>query len=437
MSDLPLTPIESYFFYDHRESHPAWIRYDFTFRGALDRAAFTRAVNRIAEWHPRTGATVARRRWRRPVWKLGTVRPELVWREAGEAKADDDGGHRDRHDLSQRAGLQCAVRADPFAACLTLTVHHAVADGLGVHLIARDLFLLYSVECGTAVTLPAIAPLDPQRERRSSGAMLGWRHLPWIALGVAWGVLLERRRVVEMRGSSADGRARELAARSLSAEDTVRLRKAARQAGVSLNELLLRDVQVALGAWLQRHGPAGPEDRTRVLVPMNVGGARLALQSSANALGVALIERRVRSLGRRARLLQRAHEDMEFIQQRSLMRAFGALMRLRSWLPGGIAGYCQRPGARNTLVFSNIGKLFGGGAMVRPDGVLAAPGVELAEFAGWGPCRPGTNLFMVTGSYRGRQGFWISYDPTAMNAAQAEDFAAEFEAQVRRSLAGE
>ena len=44
MSELTLTPTERYFFYDHRESHPAWIRYDFTFRGALEHAALARAL---------------------------------------------------------------------------------------------------------------------------------------------------------------------------------------------------------------------------------------------------------------------------------------------------------------------------------------------------------------------------------------------------------
>jgi hypothetical protein len=168
-----------------------------------------------------------------------------------------------------------------------------------------------------------------------------------------------------------------------------------------------------------------------------VGGARVALQSSTNALGVVLIDRRVRSLGRRARLLHRAHEDMEFIQRRGLMRVFGALMRLRGWVPGGIARYCGRSGARSTLVFSNIGKLLGTGELVRSDGVLTLPCAELTDIAAWGPCRPGANIFAATGSYRGRQSFWVGYDPAAMSAEQAEDFANEWETQLRRSLTGE
>jgi hypothetical protein len=318
-----------------------------------------------------------------------------------------------------------------------LTVHHAVADGLGVHVLAKDLLALYAIARGAEITLPAMAPLNGSRDRRSPGAAVWWRQLPWVAFGVAWGAMLDRRRVVEMRGAAGSGRRRELAAHCWSAEDTVRLRKAARAAGASLNELVLRDVQVALGVWLQRHGPAAAEDWTRVLVPMNVGGARVTLQSSTNALGVVLIDRRVRSLGRRARLLHRAHEDMEFIQRRGLMRVFGALMRLRGWVPGGIARYCGRSGARSTLVFSNIGKLLGTGELVRSDGVLTLPGAELTDIAAWGPCRPGANIFAATGSYRGRQSFWVAYDPAAMSAEQAEDFANEWETQRRLSLAGE
>ena len=97
-------------------------------------------------------------------------------------------------------------------------------------------------------------------------------------------------------------------------------------------------------------------------------------------------------------------------------------MRLRSRIPGAIARYCRRTRARSTLVFSNLGKVFGRGPLVRSDGVLALPGAELMSFAGWGPCRPGTSIFVVTGAYLGQQGFWISYDPEALSLKQAEDF---------------
>jgi hypothetical protein len=230
---------------------------------------------------------------------------------------------------------------------------------------------------------------------------------------------------------------RELAARSWSPGETMQLRKAARTAGASLHELLVRDAQAALNAWLARHARSQPDMWTRFLVPVYLGGARSEPRSSAPALGVALIERRVRSLGRRARLLQRAHEDMEFIRARGLARAFRMSMLLRGWLPGQIARYCRRAGARSTLVLSNLGKVFARGPLVGPDGGLTVPGAELTSFAGWGPCRPGTSVFVVTGIYRGAQSIWTSYDPGAMSASEAEDFAGELEVQLRRSLAGE
>jgi hypothetical protein len=46
-------------------------------------------------------------------------------------------------------------------------------------------------------------------------------------------------------------------------------------------------------------------------------------------------------------------------------------------------------------------------------------------------------VFVVTGIYRGAQSIWTSYDPEAMSASEAEDFAGELEVQLRRSLAGE
>ena len=434
MTRLPLTPVERYFYHDHRGSHPAWIRYEFTFRGALERAAFARAWGRMEERHPLTGATVSRRTWGGPVWNLGAARPEWAWLGTEENADDDD---RDLHDLSTRAGLRGVVRVRGAETQLTMLVHHAVADGLGLLLIAEDFFTLYAVECGAGIALPAAVPLTARRDRSSLRGAEGWRELPWILIGVLWGVVLGRQRVVEMRGSGRGFGRRELAARSWSPRETMQLRKAARTAGASLHELLVRDAQAALNAWLARHARAQPDMWTRFLVPVYLGGARSEPRSSAPALGVALIERRVRSLGRRARLLQRAHEDMEFIRARGLARAFRMSMLLRGWLPGQIARYCRRAGARSTLVLSNLGKVFARGPLVGPDGGLKVPGAELTNFAGWGPCRPGTSVFVATGIYRGAQSIWTSYDPGAMSASEAEDFAGELEGQLRRSLAGE
>lgn len=433
MPELPLTPIERYFYHDHRESHPAWIRYEFTFRGELDHAALERAWTRMAQRHPLTAAIVKERRWRGPLWRLEATRPELEWLEA-EADANEFG---DLHDLTARSGLRGVVWTTPTETELTLHLHHAVADGLGLLLIAEDLFALYACECGAPVALPAIEELSRRRDRAALGAVAWWRRLPWVLLGVMWGAVLGRQRVVHMQGKSEGRARRELPARSFSAEETTRLRKAAGAAGATLNELLIRDAQVALGAWLQRYGAARPEEWTRLLAPVYLGGPRNESRCSANALGVALIERRVKSLGRRARLLQRAHEDMEFIRSRGLAGVFRMSMRVRGLVPGAIARYCRRPGARSTLVFSNLGKVFGRGPLVPPSGALTLPGAVLVSFAGWGPCRPGTSVFVVTGTYRGQQGLWVSYDPEALSVAQAEEFASELEQQVKCSLEGQ
>jgi len=428
MPRLPLTPVERYFFHDHRESHPAWIRYEFTFRGTLERAAFARAWGRIEERHPLTGATVSRRTWGGPVWNLGAVRPEWVWLDT--AAPETDGAAVDLHDLSKRAGLRGFAWVQGAETHLTLLVHHAVADGLGLLLIAEDLFALYAIGCGAEIGLPAATA------GRRGSEPLPLAHWPWVLLGVVWGMVLGRQRVVELRSRGAAGR-RERTSRTAPAGVTARMRDAARAAGASLNELLIRDVQAALGAWLERHGAARPEEWTRLLVPVNTGGNRRDAGNSANALGVAPIDRRVKSLGRRARLLQRAREDMAFVRRRGLARAFGAAMWLRGWWPGWIARHCRRGGARSTLVFSNLGRVFSQGPLVQTDGRMALPGAELVSFVGWGPCRPGTAVFILAAEYRGALAWGVSFDSEALGAAQAADFADALDREFLCSAAGE
>jgi hypothetical protein len=430
MTRLPLTPVERYFYHDHRGSHPAWIRCEFTFRGALERAAFARAWDGIDRLHPLTGAIVAERAWGGPVWVTKATRPELVWRES-TAPVDADGTD-DLHDLSGRAGLRGVVQQCGAETQLTLHMHHAVADGLGLMLIAEDLLALFARECGAVIPLPALGSL---RARRNGGPMpvAQW---PWLAIGVVWGLVLGRQRVVELRGADTSGRG-ERRALVVAPELTSGMRATARAARVSLNELLIRDVQAALGSWLQRYGGPTPEDWTRLLVPVNVGGRRGDERISTNAIGVAPIDCRVKTLGRRGRLLERAKEDMTFVRRRGLMRAFGATMWLRCWLPGAIGRHCRRKGARGTLFFSNLGKIFCNGPLVRADGVLVVPGAELTGFTGWGPCRPGTAGFVLMAEYRGALSVGLACDPGALGAAHADCLAGALIVEFRRSAAGE
>ncbi len=436
MTALPLTPIERYFFHDHRETHPAWIRYDFTFDGALQREPFVRAWQQIPKRHPLTSAIVATRRWGRPVWKLDAAQPELKWNEAGEA-TEGNVTHHQLHDLRTCAGFAGNVQAGAGETRLSLHVHHAVADGCGLILIAEDLFALYAAECGIAIKLPPPGELRSQKSG-SLGLDFKTRQWPWLFLGVVWAMILGRQRVVELLGAHDKAEQYRGPARLAAVyEETIRLRQEARRHEASLNDLLIRDVQAAAGVWLQQHMVPGAEELVRLLVPVNTGKARSKTRNSANALGVALIERRVRSLARRPRLLQRARDDLEFIQRRGLMAAFGGALWLRGFVPGGIARHCRRGGARSTLVLSNLGKVFSRGPLVRADGALVLPGGMLTHFAGWGPCRPSTNIFVVVAEYRKNACINIAFDPAAISEAQAQDFAQEFQRQLQLSRTGE
>lgn len=107
---------------------------------SLDRAALASALELLAERHPILGCTVdadapgAR-------WRPGTTAPVLSW--------DDEPGPA--VDLDARTGPTCRAihESTPDGPQLRFGVHHAVADGVGVVMLADDLRRIYcAVERG-------------------------------------------------------------------------------------------------------------------------------------------------------------------------------------------------------------------------------------------------------------------------------------------------
>jgi NRPS condensation-like uncharacterized protein len=439
MKHLPLTLFESHLYHEDRPAHPCWILTRYRFAGGFDRDLLQRSWERTALRHPFLTAVVARN-WRgRLVWKQAVgFEPAIEWVEELQ---ESGWPHWPAIDLAKAPGFHLIGIEREDSTDLFVQVHHSVQDGAGTYAVLDDLFIDYSRSLGVAVELPELR-LETLRARNQFGLSL-WDKLkliPSMGLGLAVSLQLHSRKAVPILPTPPapdegppPAPMPALASRRFSAEDFRRLRDAAKRAGAGVHEVLIRDVQAALGAWLKDHGKAEPMEWTRLGVPVNLRRPADIHLPSANVVGLIIIDRRVKSLANRERLLLRAREDMGWIKRKRWGYVHLVMLALFRTVPGGLRRYSRKRVCRATVLLTNLGQVFGGSPLRNSEGKLAVPGAILEEVGLAAPFRPGTSAGFAVGVYANRLWADLSYDPRILTAAQAEALADAFSHQIKLS----
>jgi NRPS condensation-like uncharacterized protein len=139
---------------------------------ALDRSTLATALELLAERHPILGCT-ADPLAPRARWRPGTTSPQLVWK-----------GLVPEAELDLRSGPTChgVYETRPGGSRLKFGVHHALADGVGLLVLADDLRQIYRA------LRHGVAPdVDVDWSPRSTGALLDARGISWPdRLRMAW-----------------------------------------------------------------------------------------------------------------------------------------------------------------------------------------------------------------------------------------------------------
>ncbi len=440
MHSLPLTLFERYLYHEDRPGYPCWILTRFRFEGTFKRDVLQRAWEQTALRHPLLTAVV-RRNWRgRLVWtQAPDCRPVVEW-----APRLQDSGWPDYPpiDLERAPGCHLFATEEPGRVLLFLQVHHSLHDGAGTFAVIDDLLIHYARELGEEVDP---AELHPERlpDRNRFGLSFGdkLRLLPMQALGLALSIQLHGRTVApllpdaEATGAAPPSRrVPALASRRLGPEEFRGFRAAAKRLGAGLQDILIRDAQAALGAWLKDHGRAGPRDWIRLAVPVNLRRPADLSLPAANLVGLVIIDRRAKSLANRERLLVRAREDMGWVRRKRLGYVLLVQLGLCGLFPGGIRRYVRRSGSHASFLLTNLGQILSGSPLYRPDGKVAVPGAVLEDVALAAPVRPGTCACLAVGVYGEALAADLSYDSRVMTPAQAEALVQAFADQVRLTI---
>jgi hypothetical protein len=430
---LPVTPFEYYYLCDDRPAYPTVFPVKLTLAGELDRPLLERALGLVVERHPLLGARVDRTgRW--PQWVMAQP-PQLEERPAPIAS--------DACIAVEQRTFRVWQQMDGGATTLRFLFHHACVDGVAGLQVAEDLLVAYDhlATCGTNSI--RWRSLDHARLRkRAEYGLAGYKPKPidLVNVGRTWlPLLLQRSDVVHTKHNEPLPVTCcfpfHYAEHWLSADESLQLAQQSRHAGVTINDLLLRDLFLVLRAWNedQRHRVR----RIRILMPTNLRQPEDQDMPAANVLSFAFLKRSAAELANEHQLLRSIRDETAAIKRWRLGLYFVGGLGVGSAIPRLVPGLLRRSWPFATAVFTNLGPVFAHAPLRTDRGQMIAGHAVLQSVSGTAPLRPLTRVAVIALSYAGRLGLFAYCDPKWFSHSQQQSFLELFVAQVKRTLVGD
>ncbi|MDY0165804.1 MAG: hypothetical protein RBS80_04625 [Thermoguttaceae bacterium] len=429
---------------DDRLSHPMVGFGRLRFSGHLDRNALEAAFSEALPRHVLLRCSIQRNRRGRPVWIEHTDwNPGVEW---CTANGEREFPQSSRADIGNAPGTRLwAIDRGP-GHDLILQVHHCAADATGISQVMEDLLIGYALRRGGAPDVAVLPPMDTQRLQRRGTP--GLTPLRWLGMAhrQAVGLLGVReflsRRPVPLMGTKVPFDESSPPESfpcprivELEAEETGRLLAVAKTLGATVNDLLMRDLFLALTAWRAELSLGSDQDWLRVTVPMNLRTPADVCMPMANSVSMVFADRRGMDASDPSILLDGICRQMNLIKKCRLQYTFLASLAAARRLPGGLASRTRAEVVQSTSCFSNIGVALARTPLPRREGRLVAGDVELESVDFVIPLRPHLHGAFCAYTYAGRLRILLHHDPRAMADDLAEGLLDRFLRQIRQTLA--
>ncbi len=441
---LPMVAFERYMLADDRPEYPMTFVMAVQLAGEIDRAAMEESLRETLERHPLLRAVVDRTIARRPCWVSAGEKPVAFDWDMESVPLECAGG--EAIDLATHPGLRAWARQGENRVELTFQFHHACCDGIGAMRFIGDVLGAYGLRTAWGDDRPVPHTLDAQglhgravlgRHEESTFARLGAllrtlpltlkfirRHPRPLASGrTAW---QEPSTPLPFPGIKRV---------VLSEADTRQLRQASRRQGVTLNDLLLRDVFLTVADWNQRSAVGPSRGWLRVLMPTNLRGPDDEAMPAANLVSLSFLTRHTSECGRPRELLAGIHGETSSIKRihRGLyfIRVIEAALVLCGEIPRLLVG--RR--CRATVVLSNMGDIGHWFAKTFPHrrGRMVVGNLTLEGVTAAPPIRPNTTAALLVHSYADRLNVNILCDRRVFSPRQAEELLRDYTERLQRT----
>jgi hypothetical protein len=439
---MPLEAFERYMWADDWRPYPADGFLCLTFRGPLCRDAFEGAIGAALARHPLMQAWIDQDTRGRPVWvEAGDRRPFITW-DSAVRPPNCPRGHA--IDLRREIGARFFMHQDGDRTEVLMQMHHACCDGLSLVQMIEDLLVEYHRRVSGSPEPAALRPLDPTRLRRRGCFGLGWmgylKRLPLdLVAGIAAIEYFGHRPALLGPAESPPQDATvphnypALVRHTLTLEETGRLRAAAKRHGVTVNDLMLRELFLALQERLAVEHSSDNRRIIRIMIPTNLRVAGDEAMPAANVVSMTYLDRRPGRFADATKLLRSIRREMRLLKW---ARAGITLIRgicVAERLAGGLRRLLPYDRCLATAVLSNMGVAESMIRFPRTNGLYRVGDAVLERIGAAPPLRPMTRASFVTISYAGRLDITLHFDSHVMGNRDGQDLMNRFVERLRQS----
>lgn len=357
---LPLTIFETFMLADARPGYPMMCDLELHFEGSIDRAAFDAGLAFGISRNPLLRAIVSEDQPRQLEWRLVDAMPLVDWAPLGTPR----GPRYDEYvDLREQTGLRIWVRQGSDRSTLLLHFHHACCDGLGAFAFIEDFLVGYAAASGQG-SIAIARPLVPQRlkmrqdfgvdtrslYRRTADWLIGVREGGRFFLQSPWPLPSCR----QPSASGCDSDQPGFISQALSPDSSAGLRRSASSSGVTVNDILLRDLFRTLRDWSRTAGQDPGRRHLRILMPHNLRQREDRAMPAANVMSFAFLTRPASDCDRAEELLRSIHQETELTRRYRLTLYFlGSMGFVQS--TGYFEWLMRRQFCFTTAVLTNLG----------------------------------------------------------------------------------
>lgn len=437
---VPFTTLEEWLFWEDRPAYPWTCFSRLHFTGQLDRTAFEAAVREALGRHPLFSAKARFRDRMHLEWVVQEdPQPAIVW-ESGPVGGPFPAATP--LNLFHEIGIRFHVVSDGRACDVVIQFHHACCDGIGFLTFLDDLLIAYTLALGTAPANLCLPALEPEKlaSRNRLGLTLGKaiRMAPGQAsalLQAARFLLRSPAPIVPHQPAGDDdpvpaGYPAVLSG-VLDRQELSGLRKVAARDGAWLNDLLARELFLALAEWRARWNVPGDDEWLRLMIPMNLRTPADSRLPAASLASFVCLDRRRQDFEDSEHLLQGIHKEMSVAVDRQRGFTFVFSCGLVNLIPGRLKAHIRKSRCQVSTVLTNLGKCFARSPLPRRGGRLVVGDATLEGFDSAAPIRPYTCASFAATTYANRLTITLHYDPRPLTGPQAADLLTTFLTRLR------
>lgn len=435
---IPLSCFEELMLHQDSHAWPASCFLRLCFSGQLEQSAFEAAVRAVLPRHPLLCATIEEHGWQKYRWRIAEPEPEILWFEDSHETTPQ----LSRIDLSVRQGVRFVVHSGADRSDVLIQFHHACCDGIGIFQVARELMYVYAAEW-LGETSPAFPVLDPELlyHRESTGLSFG----AFLRLAVqqvarlpsVWDFFTRTpsQLVPHQPGQATDSAPKvfpSICAHHFDTQTSLAL-KAAVEDGTTLNDVLTRDLFLAMREFQKQQNTGNDTSWLRLMIPVSLRTVKQYRASAANMIGAVFLERRGLSMRSPKVLLQGLQTELAQIKRLKLGHLFVFALAAQRLLPGGLRRAARPTRCQISAVFTNIGRVLTRGPATSADGRWKCGNVILECTEAAAPIARNVCTSFSAVWYANRLSLTLHHDARFLNPQGAEQLLKLFVRQVEVS----